>query len=168
LCELLLRHRQICLQPPVSLGTVKDQSFGVIPVRQKLGEIQFLLVQHHAGHWAFPKGHAENNETDLQAARRELMEETGISDVIVLEDVSLAETYFFRRGDQTVTKKVRYFPGLVKDSAVRIQAAEIKAYKWVNTEGALNLITFGESRRLLAEVKQYLDEHHERIDKLLL
>jgi 8-oxo-dGTP pyrophosphatase MutT (NUDIX family) len=146
---------------------VKDQSFGVIPVRRQNGEYQYLLVQHHAGHWAFPKGHAENGETDQQAARRELQEETGISKVILLEDVSLAETYYFRRGDQTVSKKVRYFPGVVKDCAVHIQAAEIKAYRWVNAEGAFNLITFGESRRLLTEAKQYLDEHRERVEQLL-
>lgn len=146
---------------------MKDQSFGVIPVRRQNGEYQYLLVQHHAGHWAFPKGHAENGETDLQAARRELQEETGISKVILLEDVSLAETYYFRRGDQTVSKKVRYFPGVVKDCAVHIQAAEIKAYRWVNAEGAFNLITFGESRRLLTEAKQYLDEHRERVEQLL-
>jgi 8-oxo-dGTP pyrophosphatase MutT (NUDIX family) len=139
----------------------------VIPVRRQNGEYQYLLVQHHAGHWAFPKGHAENGETDLQAARRELQEETGISKVILLEDVSLAETYYFRRGDQTVSKKVRYFPGVVKDCAVHIQAAEIKAYRWVNAEGAFNLITFGESRRLLTEAKQYLDEHRERVEQLL-
>ncbi len=136
-------------------------------MRRQNGEYQYLLVQHHAGHWAFPKGHAENGETDLQAARRELQEETGISKVILLEDVSLAETYYFRRGDQTVSKKVRYFPGVVKDCAVHIQAAEIKAYRWVNAEGAFNLITFGESRRLLTEAKQYLDEHRERVEQLL-
>jgi 8-oxo-dGTP pyrophosphatase MutT (NUDIX family) len=147
--------------------TVKDQSFGVIPVRQQNGELQFLLVQHHAGHWAFPKGHAENGETDLQAARRELKEETGISNVILLEDVSLAETYYFKRGDQTVSKRVLYFPGIVKDYTVHIQAAEIKAYRWVNVEGAYNLITFGESRRLLTEAKQYLDGHRERVEQLL-
>lgn len=146
---------------------MKDQSFGVIPVRRQNGEYQYLLVQHHAGHWAFPKGHAENGETDLQAARRELREETGISNVILLEDVSLAETYYFRRGDQTVSKKVRYFPGVVKDCIVHIQAAEIKAYRWVNAEGAFSLITFGESRRLLTEAKQYLDEHRERVEQLL-
>ena len=139
----------------------------MIPVRQQDGEYQFLLVQHHAGHWAFPKGHAENSESDLQAARRELMEETGVKNVILIEDVSLTETYFFRRGDQTVAKTVRYFPGLVKDKTVRIQAAEIKAYQWVNAEKALSLITFGESRRILTAAKQYLDEHPERIAQLL-
>jgi bis(5'-nucleosidyl)-tetraphosphatase len=145
---------------------VKDQSFGVIPVRWQNSEYQFLLVQHHAGHWAFPKGHAENGETDLQAARRELKEETGISNVIVLEDVSLAETYYFKRGEQTVSKKVCYFLGIVKEYAVRIQAAEIKAYKWVNAGDAFNLITFSESRRLLTEAKQYLDGHSDRVEQL--
>ncbi len=146
---------------------VRDQSFGVIPVRYREDEFQFLLIQHHAGHWAFPKGHAEDGETDVQAARRELMEETAIRNVILLEDVSLTETYFFRRGSETVAKTVCYFLGLVRDGTVRIQAAEIKAYKWATCAQAADLITFSESKRLLNESCQYLDKHGDRVLLLL-
>jgi bis(5'-nucleosidyl)-tetraphosphatase len=138
---------------------VRDKSFGFIPVRQQDGQWQFLLVQHHAGHWAFPKGHAENNETDVEAARRELLEETGIAEVKLLEDISLSETYYFRRGQQTIAKTVRYFLGLVRSGEVRIQAAEIKAFRWVSYEEALGLITFSESRRIINEARDYLEQH---------
>jgi 8-oxo-dGTP pyrophosphatase MutT (NUDIX family) len=139
----------------------------VIPVRYQGDEFQFLLVQHHAGHWAFPKGHAEEGETDLQAARRELMEETAVKNVLLLEDVSMTETYFFRRGAQTVAKTVRYFLGLVRDGAVRIQTAEIKAYRWVIGAEAANLITFEESKRLLNEARRYLEMNCDHIVQLL-
>ena len=42
----------------------------------------FLVIQHSTesneveGHWDFPKGHIENNETELETATRELHEET--------------------------------------------------------------------------------------------
>ena len=138
---------------------MKDKSFGVIPIRQQAGDFQYLLVQHHAGHWAFPKGHAENGENDIAAARRELLEETGISDVRLLENVSLSETYYFRRGTQTVAKTVRYFLGLVGQAEVRIQAAEIKAYRWASYEEALGLITFDENRRIIGEARDYLAQN---------
>ena len=46
---------------------------------------KFLLIQHHAGHWGFPKGHQEKGEDDLTTARRELQEETGIKQIKIYE-----------------------------------------------------------------------------------
>ena len=37
----------------------------------------FLLMKHH-DRWDLPKGHVDGNETDLECALRELVEETGI------------------------------------------------------------------------------------------
>jgi 8-oxo-dGTP pyrophosphatase MutT (NUDIX family) len=145
---------------------MRDQSFGVIPIRRYRGRYLFLLVQHHAGHWAFPKGHAEKGESDIDAARRELREETGIMQVTLLEDVSLTETYFFKRQGETVAKTVRYFLGLVRTRNVRIQAAEIKAYCWAGYEKAMQLITFPESRRLLTEINTYLQQNRAKVDRL--
>lgn len=143
----------------VIIHTVKDQSFGVIPVQFQQGEVRFLLIQHHAGHWAFPKGHAERGESDAQTALRELREETGISDVRLLDGVALTECYYFKRDMQTVTKMVRYFIGVVASGDVRIQASEIRAYKWANYANALSLITFAESRRIISEAHTYLTAH---------
>lgn len=50
--------------------------FGAICVNEK-GEV--LLVRQRLGQkWSFPKGHRENLESDLECARREMKEETGI------------------------------------------------------------------------------------------
>ena len=145
---------------------MKDQSFGVIPIRRQGDQYLYLLVQHHAGHWAFPKGHAEKGESDIDTARRELREETGIMRVTLVEDISFSETYFFRRGAETVWKTVRYFLGLVRSRDVRIQAAEIKAYRWANFENAQRLTTFDESRRLLGEANAYIEQHRAMLDRL--
>ena len=138
---------------------MKDQSFGIIPIQINQGEVQFLLVQHHAGHWAFPKGHAEIGETDIEAAKRELREETGIAEVQLVDGVTLTESYYFKRSTQTIAKTVRYYLGYVKQRDVRIQVAEIKGYNWVNFEKALGLITFAECRRIITEAHDYLEAH---------
>lgn len=39
---------------------------------------KFLVLHYDAGHWSFPKGHVEMGESDEDAAKRELEEETGI------------------------------------------------------------------------------------------
>ena len=135
---------------------MKDQSFGVIPILKRDNEFQLLLVQHHAGHWAFPKGHAEPGESEAQAALRELQEETGIYDVTLRADLSITETYHFSRNGQPVEKTVRYFIGLVHHDKVKIQVEEIRSFRWVSYPDALALITYDESRRLLAEAHSLL------------
>jgi bis(5'-nucleosidyl)-tetraphosphatase len=151
----------------VRVQRMKDQSFGVIPIRRHVNDYQFLLVQHHAGHWAFPKGHAENNETDDEAARRELHEETGVANATLIPGIVLNETYYFKHNHQTITKSVRYFIGLVMVSKVHIQVAEIKAYTWAGFDKALGMITFSESRRILTEAHNYIEAHSPQINKLL-
>jgi 8-oxo-dGTP pyrophosphatase MutT (NUDIX family) len=74
-----------------------DFSCGVIPWRLTPGgEREYLLIQHNAGHWSFPKGHPEAGEDDLVAARRELAEETGIEAVELLRRLPSTSTTAFK------------------------------------------------------------------------
>ena len=56
-----------------------------------------LLLQYPQGHWSFPKGHIEEGDSDhFATARRELLEETGISEVSIIEGwMSKTEYSFF-------------------------------------------------------------------------
>jgi len=55
---------------------MKERSFGAVVVDEKG---RYLLVKHrYGGHWDFPKGHMEGDESPLEAALREVLEETGL------------------------------------------------------------------------------------------
>ncbi len=62
-------------RPAVACDAVVFCTAGAVP--------QVLLIKRkhdpYAGHWAFPGGFMDMDETCEQAARRELLEETGIS-----------------------------------------------------------------------------------------
>lgn len=152
---------------------MQEKSFGIVPIYKKSGEYLFLLVQQNAGHWAFPKGHAEGSESDIEAARRELWEETGIRDVEVVPHIFFTERYVFSflgkflpwpkfrfarfmKGGIRVFKSVVYFIGFVKNNTVQISKEEIRDYKWLNYEKALRLLTFPAGRRVLSEVHKYI------------
>jgi 8-oxo-dGTP pyrophosphatase MutT (NUDIX family) len=137
-----------------------DFSCGVIPYRYRNGETEFLLIQHKAGHWSFPKGHPESGETELQTARREFEEETGIQSVTIDKDRPFEESYLFtKRSGKRVNKRVVYFLGLV-DSAqdVTCQEAEVSDYAWGDAKKIRKKMTFDEGRALLDEVLVYMGE----------
>jgi len=131
----------------------EERSFGVVPVWKDVdGRVLFLLIQHHSGHWAFPKGHAHIGETDIEAALRELREEAGISQVTLLTDQPFIERYRKPAAWDPrafVNKTVHYYLGLARDRDVRVQPAEIRDYRWVNLDEAAALITYDENRRIL-------------------
>jgi bis(5'-nucleosidyl)-tetraphosphatase len=71
-------------------------SYGVTPVINKL-ERRYLLIQHNAGHWSFPKGGKEGNESDQETALRELREEVGINQCELIPDKAFTETFSWKK-----------------------------------------------------------------------
>jgi bis(5'-nucleosidyl)-tetraphosphatase len=134
----------------------KDEAFGIIPILIGQEPHQYLLIQHHAGHWGFPKGHADPGESAFEAACREFIEETGIAAYTVLAEVSFSEEYMFSRQGQKFTKTVLYFPALVQSSIVKCQQEEIRAYAWADYETAIDLMTFGGGKQVLKDAHHYL------------
>lgn len=134
----------------------KDEAFGIVPILPQDGSYLFLLIQHHAGHWGFPKGHADPGESALQAACREFVEETGIADYTVLGEVSFSEQYTFMRQKQKFEKTVIYYPALVESAAVKCQKEEIQAYAWEKLESAIAKLSFEGAKQVLRSVNDYL------------
>ena len=63
-----------------------EKSCGCIIIEDK----KVLLIKQTNGIWGFPKGHVEENETELQTAEREVKEETNL-DVDDLELYSVSD-----------------------------------------------------------------------------
>lgn len=136
----------------------KDEAFGIVPIFQANNSYQFLLIQHHAGHWGFPKGHADSGETALQAACREFVEETGIAQYAVMDDVSFTEQYGYTRDGKWFDKTVVYYPAQVESQVVSCQPEEIRAYAWLEYEAAIARLSFEGAKRVLTEVQHYLSQ----------
>lgn len=126
-----------------------EYSFGIIPLKLSKGEWQTLLIQHHQGHWAFPKGHADPHEVPYEAAVRELREETALQVAHLLDIPPIEEEYFFRAGPDLVHKKVLYFAAQVTGEVI-IQQQEITDYKWLPLKDAHGWATFKETQTLCA------------------
>lgn len=133
----------------------KESSYGIIPLRFNQGRWDVLSIQHHSGHWSFPKGHAEAGELPQQAAERELREETGLSIVRMLSADPMIEHYCFTLHGTKIDKTVHYFPALV-DGKVILQQNEIKSSRWLLLSDAHKQVTFKEGQRLCRQLQELL------------
>lgn len=106
-----------------------------------------LLIRDKNRQWTFPKGLVRDGERDLDAARREISEETGVTDVIELADIGTI-SYTFDRSGKSIDKEVRYFvfhapsqTAPVPDSAEGISEAG-----WITLTKAHELLGYRESQ----------------------
>lgn len=56
-----------------------EYSVGGVTCTLRGGEWRFLLCEEQAGYIGFPKGHIQSGECEVECARREIIEETGLS-----------------------------------------------------------------------------------------
>ena len=134
-----------------------DLCYGIIPVKWHEGHWEVLLIQHYAstGHWSFPKGHADEGESYLQTAERELFEETGLSIKRYFSEKGLAEEYQFFSKSKLVRKKVVYYVAEVYGELI-LQQDEIYASQWLNFDKAIKTITFPAGKEVCRQAHSVL------------
>lgn len=129
-----------------------EESFGVIPLRKREGEWEVFIIQHSKGHyWGFPKGHAEEDETPIEAAYRELKEETNLDPIGALRTDPFVEQYQFTLRGERISKRVSYFLTEVTGDIV-LQNAEISNGIWLSVEEAIEKVTHTEGKSILSQV----------------
>ena len=133
-----------------------EESFGVIPLRQQNGFWEVFLIQHNKGnYWGFPKGHAEEGETAVEAAFRELKEETNLDVIDCLTVDPFIEQYQFAIKGLPILKRVSYFAAIVSGS-VKLQNLEIQDGAWFSFHEAIERITHQEGKAILMRVEKLL------------
>jgi 8-oxo-dGTP pyrophosphatase MutT (NUDIX family) len=138
---------------------LQAKSCGVLVIR---GEpIREFLLMRHADRWDLPKGHVDADESDVQCALRELLEETGIA----ARDVELVDGFRFtthypvraKKSGQPYDKSLVVFLGRLRRD-VPIQLTEHIGYEWFawNPPHRIQAFTIDP---LLAEVERYVQSH---------
>jgi bis(5'-nucleosidyl)-tetraphosphatase len=129
-----------------------DESFGIVPLRRRGDAWQVYLVKHIRGHfWGFPKGHAQGDEKALDAALREMKEETSLELVTLLSEKPIIEKYQFLHNQERVYKTVLYFAAEVMGEA-KIQEEEVEDAGWFHLEKAMKKLTFPQGKTVLSQV----------------
>ena len=138
------------------LQPIIDKSYGIIPVFPTKPR-QYLLIYQAKGYWSFPKGHKELSESNLQTARRELFEETGIEDVQLISNKTFSCTYKFFYEKMAISKTVTYVLGYVKSQEVHVDNKETINFFWGDYVACRKKLRHKTNKRLLASVDLYLN-----------
>ncbi len=118
-----------------------------------------LLLQYPQGHWDLPKGHVETNDDDRRSTMlRELAEETGITQVAVLEGFVERSEYSFRHKGKRQNKEVYWYVAETEQMNVEL-SHEHRGYLWLDWEQALETITHDETRNIVRLAQQYVNLH---------
>jgi 8-oxo-dGTP pyrophosphatase MutT (NUDIX family) len=104
---------------------------------------------------ALPKGHIDPGENALQAATREVREETGIVGEPITE---LGETrYWYRRDGQTIPKSVCFYLFSYVEGSTDDHDDEVEEARWIALQDAQSELSHTAEREMVARAAQYLE-----------
>jgi len=138
-----------------------QRSAGAICYRRTRRGIQYLLlstvhVKPGRTRWEFPKGKVEPGETNEEAARREVLEETGIEAETFTPGFLRENRYRFRVADELIDKTVIYYVTAVSlETPARI-SEESKALRWVRFQAARKMLSIRSLQDLLDEAHAFI------------
>lgn len=140
----------------------KEQSAGIVVYRRdpQSGKLLYLLLYYIGGHWDLPKGKVEAGESLMEAAHREVKEETGL-EVEPYPHFSENISYYFRNQErELVDKSVTFFVGETKKEEIRLSPEHLD-YAWLDINSALKQLTYNNARHLLSMVNQFIHARDE-------
>ena len=132
----------------------RETSAGVI-LRRNVPRREYLLLDY-GSHWDFPKGHIEVGEAPQTTAMRELQEETGIRDALLVPGFMHSMRYFYRKAGEGMLKVVIYFLAETPTGEVTL-SHEHSGFVWLPYEAALKRLTFRNARDLLTKAEAFPD-----------
>jgi 8-oxo-dGTP pyrophosphatase MutT (NUDIX family) len=135
----------------------RERSAGGVVVRGK--EVVVIVPTRRASDGsrvlALPKGHIDPGENALQAATREVREETGIVGEPITE---LGETrYWYRRDGQTIPKSVCFYLFFYVEGSTDDHDDEVEEARWIALQDAQSELSHTAEREMVARAAQYLE-----------
>jgi len=136
-----------------------ERSAGFI-LCKKNGERKYLLLLHGSDYWNFPKGKLESGESNLEAALRELKEETGITKIEIVDGFTFRYDYSFNAGSLRIKKLVKMFLAYYLGGDVVI-SDEHKRFKWSTYDEAIAILKFENIKRQLRKAESFLAKNNQ-------
>lgn len=129
--------------------------------------VEYLLLRRvasHGGFWQPVTGSLEDGETHVEAAVREVLEETGIHpgqdeliELGVVNVFEIAQQWRIKYAPNVTHNEEVCFALKVDRCEVRIDTIEHEAYAWVDYDAAIGMLYWESNRRAFAAVAKLLE-----------
>jgi len=120
--------------------------------------IEYLLLKRlpeRNGFWQPVTGGVEEGETRDEALQREIMEETGVRNIVaVIEDL-----YHFEFSDPNLNQEYVYGVEVSSSEEIVLDPKEHSEYRWCSLQEALQLLHWKENKEALRKLNTTLTQH---------
>jgi len=144
---------------------IRDEVQAVI-FDNKKGRVLTLLVQKRTSksshpHWRLLKGGINKGETKTDALRREILEETGLVNIEILDEVNNYEFVF-----GGIRHRVSSFLAKADSTQpIKLQKSELAGHVWIERARATKLLYWRNEKESLSKLDRF-DSHSDSSVKL--
>ena len=129
---------------------IEESSGGVVINSGKV----VVVYQANTDTWALPKGHIDENESILETAKREILEETGISKLKFIKKLGSYERKTKR--DINVIKKINILLFTTQQDELNPTDEINPVAKWISIDKVADLLSYKEDRAFFFKIKDEL------------
>jgi len=111
---------------------------------------EVAIVNQNHDSWSLPKGHVEKNETILDAAKREIYEETGLKNISYIKDLGFYDRYRIGldgNDDKTELKRIYLFLFSTKKKKLNPIDPLNPEAKWIAPNKVSNFLTHPKDKK---------------------
>lgn len=145
----------MALMPSITAKKETHSAGGVVLNNKK----EVLVVSQHGTSWSLPKGHIDEGENSLEAAKREIYEESGIRELIFIKDLGTYQRYKIAKDggdDMSELKNITMYLFETTQTELAPVDNENPEAAWIKKEDVANLLTHEKDKAFFKSVEDVL------------
>lgn len=112
---------------------------------------QILVVSQEGPSWSLPKGYIDKGEDSITAAKREIYEESSITDLKLIKELGTYQR--FRGGsDKSEIKIITMFLFKTNQEEIKPRDPDTPEAKWINKEDVIDQLTHQKDKEFFLSI----------------
>ena len=144
--------------------TEMEFSSGGVVIKKGDGDFKVLLIKDGYGHWTWPKGNIEKDESSQDAAIREIAEEVGLRKISLLDKIETIRYFYRLKGKLRFKTVYIYLFETNGNERLKVLHREINDAKWLAQDEALERIEYKGAKEVLKKaIDRFKKLYHKKI-----